>query len=232
MTESVATELVRSLAHTQAREGSASLAVTGGRTGIAVFERVSRHHLVREVDWSAVDFYWSDDRFVPRNDPERNELQVRRALLQYVPVETARVFPMPASDGVYGSDCAAAAASYADLLARKARTSGSLFDICLLGVGEDGHVASLFPGSAAAEEPLRYAVAVHGSPKPPSTRVTLTFPAIARAAETWLVTAGAAKAAAVASAVHKDPTDPVPAARVRGRVRTRWFLDDQAASAL
>ncbi len=144
-----AAEILRDLADAQARNGSASLVLTGGRTGTAVLERMRVQGANSSVRWSRVDFYWGDDRFVPAEHSDRNELQARRALLDHLPVDPSRIHPMPASDGVRGADLDAATAIYRTLIEREG-TRG--FDVCMLGVGEDGHVASLFPGAPGAAE--------------------------------------------------------------------------------
>ncbi len=228
--DAVARNLVDELAAAQARNGLASVVLTGGRTGIAVLERVRANPRIRNVDWSAVRIFWSDERFVPAGHPDRNEAQARDALLDHVPVDPRLVYPMGASDDPYGTDSATAAAAYSDLLRRMERPDCPLFDVCLLGVGEDGHVASLFPGHPASEEPLLAAVSVRDSPKPPSERISLTLGTIRSSAEVWLVTTGAAKTAAVADAFRGN-TD-FPASRAVGIERTIWHLDREAAGGL
>src|SRR5690606_18312674 len=118
-----AARLVTKLVDVQAAKGSASLVLTGGGVGIATLEQLRRSPACDAVDWSNVDIYWGDERFVPAGDPERNELQARQALLDHVPVDPDRVHPMPASDGPYGDNPEAAAAAYADLLAEHAGRS-------------------------------------------------------------------------------------------------------------
>jgi 6-phosphogluconolactonase len=143
---------------------------------------------------------------------------------------------VPASDapGVGGVDDAAD--RYADELARVADHEGAgregtpAFDVLMLGVGPDGHVASIFPEQAAVHEQERLVVGVHGSPKPPPLRVTLTLPAIARAQEVWLVAAGAEKAQAVGLSLSGAGPVQAPAAAVRGRRVTAWLLDRAAAT--
>lgn len=229
----VAARLLARLADVQSQKGTASLVLTGGRTGIAVLDHV-RHHADRDaVDWSRVDLFWGDERFVPRDHAERNERQAREALLDHIPLDERRVHPMEPSDGRVGDDPEAAAAAYREVLAAAGRERGdTLFDICLLGVGEDGHVASLFPKSPAVREDQLTVVAVRDSPKPPPTRVTLTLPAICRASEVWLMTWGIGKADAVATALSGVDELTLPAAGARGRDRTLWFLDTAAASAI
>jgi 6-phosphogluconolactonase len=223
LTSATADRLAAALASAQAERGTASVVLTGGRTGTAVLAALRSAAL----DWSSLDIYWGDERFLPAGDPERNETQAREALLDHVPVSPDRVHPMAPSDGEYGDDPDAAAEAYAVLL--KDVTS---FDVCLLGVGEEGHTASIFPHSPAVRETSRAVVAVRDCPKPPPTRVTLTLPTIRQAAEVWLMTTGEAKAEAVSAALAGASEEDIPAAGARGQRHTLWILDRTAAGRL
>ncbi|WP_189059412.1 6-phosphogluconolactonase [Longimycelium tulufanense] len=230
----VAARLVTRLVDAQAARGSASLVLTGGRTGIAVLEELREAPARDAVDWSRVDLYWGDERFLAAGHPERNETQAREALLDHVPVDPARVHVMAPSDGEFGDDPDAAAAAYAEVLKAGAQPEDHApvpaFDVCLLGVGEEGHTASVFPSSPAVYETERSVVAVRNCPKPPPTRVSLTLPAIRSATEVWLLTTGTGKAAAVAMALSGAGEVQLPAAGARGRRRTLWLLDRAAAA--
>jgi 6-phosphogluconolactonase len=231
-----AARLVTRLGDLQAAKGSASLVLTGGGTGIAVLEQLRRSPARDAVDWSHLDLYWGDERFVAADSDERNEKQARRALFDHVPVDPTRVHPIAASDGACGDDPDAAAAAYAEMLARSAlpedRGSVPSFDICLLGLGSEGHTASVFPESPAVYETERSVVAVRDCPKPPPTRITMTLPTIRRAHDVWLMTAGESKADAVALALSGAGEVRLPVAGARGRRRTLWLLDRGAASKL
>lgn len=232
-----AARLVTRLVDIQTAAGSASVVLTGGRSGIAVLGQVARTAAAAAVDWRRLDIYWGDERFLPAGHPERNETQARAALLDHVNVDPARVHPMGSSDGHWGNDPDAAARTCADELLHRLRPEdhgrpAPSFDVCLLGVGEDGHVASVFPGSPAVYETDRAVVAVRGAPKPPPTRITMTLPAIRCAAEVWLVVAGSDKAAAVALALRGAGEVQLPAAGATGRRRTLWMLDRDAAAKL
>ena len=207
----------------QRARGAAAVVLTGGGTGIGLLAAVRAR--AAEIDWSAIDIYWGDDRFVPFEDPERNEKQAREALLDHVPVDPARVHPIAASDGEFGDDPVAAARAYGALVPES-------FDLHLLGMGGEGHVDSLFPHTEAVRESTELAVAVTDSPKPPPVRVTLTLPAVRRAREVWLIVAGGAKAEAVAAAIGGASPDDCPAAGARGREATVWLLDEAAAAQL
>lgn len=206
----------------QAEHGSAAVVLTGGSTGIGMLERVRAQP--GDIDWSAVDFYWGDERFVPADDPERNELQARTALLDHVPVDPKRVHAISASDGKY-RDPVEAAAAYAALLPAE-------FDLHLLGMGGEGHVNSLFPHTDAVREKQALVVAVIDSPKPPPVRVTLTLPATRQTRQLFIVVSSAAKADAVAAALNGATAEDVPAAGAAGSDRTLWLLDTPAAEKL
>jgi 6-phosphogluconolactonase len=227
LARTVAEELVARLAAAQATHGSASVVLTGGGVGTAVLEQVAA--LAAGVDWSAVDVWWGDERFVPADDDDRNERAARRALLDVVGVPAARVHAMPPSDGRF-ADPEDAAAWYAGELAA-AEGDVRRFDVLLLGIGPEGHTASIFPGSPAAHDE-RPVFAVRNCPKPPPTRVSLGFAAINTADEVWLVVAGKEKAPAVAAAVAGADPIELPAAGVHGRSATRWWLDAAAAGEL
>ncbi|WP_329102137.1 6-phosphogluconolactonase [Micromonospora sp. NBC_01699] len=228
----VAARLVVKLIDAQADRGAAGVVLTGGRIAAAVFLAVRDLPARDAVDWSRVDVWWGDERFLPSGHPERNETQARAALLDTLPLDPHRVHPMPPSDGPDGPDPEAAAARYAETLAAAARPgTASLphFDVLMLGVGEDGHVASVFPEHPVGYE-TRPVSAVRGSPKPPPIRITLTLPAINTAEEVWLVAGGADKARAVGMALAGAGPLQLPAAGVHGVERTRWLLDRAAAT--
>ncbi|PRX46040.1 6-phosphogluconolactonase [Prauserella shujinwangii] len=231
-----AARLVTRIVDLQAAKGSASVVLTGGGTGIAILEQLNRSPARDAIDWARLDVYWGDERFVPADSDERNEKQAREALLDHVPVDPARVHPMAPSDGEFGDDPDAAAAAYAGVLAANARPEDHgdvpTFDILLLGMGPEGHTASIFPESPAAYEHERSVVAVRNCPKPPPTRVSLTFPAIRQATEVWLATTGEAKAGAVALALAGAGEVQLPVAGARGQRRTLWLLDRAAAGEL
>ncbi|QTJ70160.1 6-phosphogluconolactonase (plasmid) [Rhodococcus sp. ZPP] len=230
----VASRLLSALAQAQKERAYASLVLTGGRTGTAVLERLPTDPNRDIVNWQRVNLFWGDERFVPRHDPDRNEKQAREALLDHLPVDPGRVHVMAPSDGGFGNDATAVASAYQALLCAYGRPDRApLFDICLLGMGEEGHVASIFPDSPAVLDMQREVVAVYNCPKPPSTRISLTLSAITRSREVWLMTTGEAKAAAVSVLMKKElPAQQLPAAGAQGLSATRLFLDAAAASLL
>lgn len=224
LTTAAAAYFVGTVVAAQTARGTAAVVLTGGGTGIGLLERVRDQP--GAIDWSALDVYWGDDRFVPTGDPERNSDQARAALLDHVPVDPARVHAMAPSDGPY-PDVAAAAAGYAALLG-----PDPVFDLHLLGMGGEGHINSLFPHSDAVREQRALVAAVTESPKPPPLRVTLTLPAVRRSRHVALVVGGESKADAVAAALAGASADEVPAAGAIGAESTVWLLDAAAASKL
>ncbi|QES52661.1 6-phosphogluconolactonase [Streptomyces venezuelae] len=236
MAQATAARLITKIVDAQAARGTASIVLTGGRNGNGLLTALAAAPARDAVDWSRLDLWWGDERYLPADDPERNHTQARAALLDSVPLNPARVHVMPASDGPYGTDADAAAAAYAEELRAAATPEDHgpvpQFDVLMLGVGPDTHVASLFPEHPATYEQTRTVVGVHGAPKPPPTRISLTLPAIRSAREVWLLAAGEDKAGAVAIALGGAGGVQAPAAAAHGRSRTLWLLDRTAAAKL
>jgi len=239
LAQAVAGRLTTRLVTAQAARGHACLVLTGGGVGIAALAALADSPGRDSIDWGSLDSWWSDERFVRAEDPERNERQARDALLDRVPIEQARIHPMPAAGSVAagpdGDDVHAAARAYADELARHASIEAHApvphIDVLLLGVGPDGHVASLFPNAPALRD-ARTVVGVEGAPKPPPRRITMTPSTIRCADAVWLVAAGGQKAPAVGLALSGAGAMSIPAAAVTGRHETRWLLDHDAAAEL
>ena len=235
LARAAAARLVTRLVDAQASGASAHLVLTGGGIGTALLTELAAAPALDAVDWRRLDFWWGDERFLPAGDPDRNEAQAEQALLRHIDTDPARVHRMPGTDGPDGNDPEAAAARYATELRRAAQPQDHgpvpSFDVLLLGIGPEGHVASLFPGLPALYDE-RPVVAVRGAPKPPPTRLTLTLPAIQRAREVWILAAGPEKAGAVQLALSGAGPVQVPAAGARGQQRTLYLLDRAAASQL
>lgn len=244
LAQTVAARLVTRLVDVQNARGDAHIVLTGGGAGTAVLRELARIPARDAVDWRRLSLWWGDERFLPAGHPDRNETQARAALLDHVPVDPTRVHAIDAAEelapavGGHGgpvADPEAAAERYADALARAARPEdhGDVpnFDVLLLGIGEEGHVASIFPESPAAYDE-RAVVAVHGCPKPPPTRISMTFATIGRAREVWVLASGEAKADAVGLALGGAGRVQVPAAGVAGTSRTLWLVDQVAAARL
>jgi 6-phosphogluconolactonase len=233
LAHAAADRLVTALVEAQALRGSAAVVLAGGGVAVATLAAVAASPRRTDVDWSCVDVWWGDERYVAADNPERNELQARQALLDHVDVDPVRVHPMGALGGPDGDDVDAAAARYAAELAAAAPHGSGLpaLDLVLLGMGVEGHTASIYPESPAAHDE-RVAVGVHGCPKPPPTRITLGFSALCAAQEVWVLAAGAEKAGAVALGLSGAGRVQVPVAGAVGRRQTLWLLDEAAAGDL
>lgn len=208
----------------------AHVSLTGGSMGSAVLAAAARNPRARGIDWSRVHFWWSDERFVPSGHADRNDRQARDAFLDGLGVSAENIHATRASDE--GLDLDASAQAYADELARFPGAEGPWpsFDVCFLGVGPDGHIASLFPDRKEIQIADRAVVAVRDSPKPPPERITMTRPVINSSKRVWLVLAGADKAAALGLALAGASYESVPAAGAKGRKRTTFFVDRAAAA--
>jgi len=209
---------------------TAHIALTGGSMGGAVLQAVARHPKVSAIDWSLVHFWWGDERFVSADDADRNALQSRRALLDHIDIPDANIHEVAAADS--GVTLDESAAAYAAELARFGTEDEPWpsFAVCFLGVGPDGHIASLFPDRAEVTVTDAAALPVRESPKPPSERVTLTRPVINASKRVWLVLTGADKASALGLALAGASYTNVPVAGAKGRKRTVFFVDEAAAA--
>jgi 6-phosphogluconolactonase len=196
-----------------AERGRFRLVLAGGNTPTAAY-RLLRD---RDADWAAWHIYHGDERCLAVGDPERNSLAADEAWLHHVPVPRAQVHVIPAELGAEP-----AATAYAQVVA-----DALPFDLVLLGIGEDGHTASLFPGRDIPLEPL--VIPVRDSPKPPPDRVSLTPTALCRSELILLLVTGAGKQDALRR--WQDGED-LPVAKVVGGGRSRLLIDREAAQAL
>ena len=198
-----------------AERGSCTLGLAGGRTPEPVYGELATGS---SIDWRKVSVFFGDERAVPPDHPDSNYLTVHLALLSRVPIPSGNIHRMEAER----ADREAAAREYERLLP-------SRFDVLLLGMGQDGHTASLFPGSAALDERHRLVLPVLGS-KPPAERLTITPPVIEAARKVAVIATGAGKALMVARAIE-GPLAPksVPVQLARPGC---WFLDRAAAARL
>ena len=186
LSDAIAARLVTAIVDAQAARDVVHVSLTGGSLGSALWASVVALPARSAVDWSRVELWWGDERYLPAGDADRNDVQNDAAGLASLPLDPARVHR------VLGPDASDSAEASATAYAEELRSSGAgAFDVMILGVGPDGHVASLFPGHPAQGSVDAVAVAVHDSPKPPPDRVSLTFEALRRSREVWFVVAGA-----------------------------------------
>lgn len=221
--EALAARLMARLTEIQRDFRVPQLALTGGRIATRAYQQLANEGPNSAVDWSRIELWWGDERFVPAEHADRNARQALDLLAAPLALAPDRIHEMAASDG--GLDLDQAAQAYAGEL------GDVIFDICLLGMGPDGHVASIFP-----EHPSSYAagdvIAVRASPKPPPERISLTLAVINRSKEVWFIVSGADKAAAAKMALLGAGPVQVPAAGVSGVERTLWLMDRDAAAEL
>jgi len=237
LAEAVATRFLQRVAKRTSTGRVVHISLTGGSMGIAVLRAAGAHPRRDTIDWSRVHFWWSDERFVPANSPERNDVPADAAFLDLIDVPAENIHRMAASD--QGLDLDAGARAYAEELARFGPSASAAtgivtgpwpsFDICFLGVGPDAHIASLFPDRPEIRITDRSTVAVRESPKPPPERISVTRPVINSSKRVWLVMAGTDKASALGLALAGASYQSVPAAGAKGRRRTVFFVDAAAA---
>ena len=226
--------LGEALAHTMAERialavgtrGTCSLALSGGRTPRALYRRLARDHR-QDIPWADVHIFWGDERYVPPDDERNNYRMASEALFGHVPVPVANVHRMPTEP----ADPRDAATAYERVLRTHFGTPWPRFDLVLLGMGDDGHTASLFPGSPALDEVERWVVAVTG-PSEPRVRLTLTLPAITHAAAIDIIVSGPSKARPLRQALVGAPdAQRCPASAVRRTNGTLvWWVDTAAAA--
>ncbi|WP_062134046.1 6-phosphogluconolactonase [Demequina aestuarii] len=223
--DATAARLLLSIGDTLAHRESVHVVVTGGTVGIATLAAAATSPLAKAIDWTDVHIWWGDERFVPVGHEDRNEGQAQAALLASLPLPEENIHRMGAP-GQYATveDAASAYANdYSD-------AGSPAFDVLMLGLGPDGHVASLFPGHPGFAASGAPTLAVHDSPKPPPTRVSLALETINGAREVWVIAAGAAKADVVARCLRGDAD--LPGAAVSGSDRTLWLIDAAAATSI
>lgn len=231
----VAARTLATLAQAQRDRGRAALALTAGSIMEAAWQAIADSRARDTVDWSRVDVFWADERYVPAGSADRNDGSADRILFSRAPFNAARVFPMPTSDAGYDTLDAAAAGYAATLAAARRPGDGDdipSFDVILLGVGPDGHCASLFPEHPGTYDESGPVIAVRNSPKPPPLRLSLSFDGLNAAREIWFVASGEGKAEAVALAWSGAGRNQVPSAGPRGHRRTLWLIDHAAAGRL
>jgi len=194
---------------------SCYLALAGGETPRGCYERLAQPPYRDGLPWRSVFVYWSDERQVPLDDPASNYAMAKAALLDQVPIPPEQVFPVVRDP------------LPALLRLPTDHTGIPRFDVIHLGMGEDGHTASLFPGSLALQERQAFVYYVHDAPKPPPERVTLTLPVINAARAVLFVVQGVSKREALARVLQRDPA--LPASLVQPDDGELEFIVDRAA---
>lgn len=208
-----------------ARSGTVRISLSGGSTPKELYSLLAHDPLRARIPWDRLEFFWGDERFVPHDDPASNYRMAVDSFLSSVPVAAERIHPMPV-DGTPEDAAIRYEATLQRIYGRDAldRTR-PFFDIMLLGIGDDGHTASLIPGEPVLEERKRWVAAVPAGRAEP--RITLTYPTIESSRSIAFLATGAAKSAAVKGARNGDAH--FPAGRVKPHGEVIWFLDRAAA---
>ncbi len=223
LTHAIAEETLRIAQEAIAQRGRCSVCLSGGSTPKALNELWARDFSSR-MPWNQTHFFWGDERYVPPDDPHSNFRMARESLLSQLAIPSQNIHPMP----THFPRADDAAKEYEAEL-RKFFGAQPEFDVLFLGIGAEGHTASLFPGAPALDETQRWVVAAE-VPAKPSSRLTLTYPVLNRARNLFFLVAGEGKREIV-RAIRRDPggpASPYPAARVNAP-RIVWFLDQAAA---
>jgi 6-phosphogluconolactonase len=230
-----AAEFIAELAEAKIRERNIfTLVLSGGSTPRQLYEKLARQPISKRINWQKTHIFWGDERYVPPDHPEGNFSLAVKSLISKVDIPPANINRIPTE-----IDSAQAAAEGYEKTLRKffpptagsdPSTSFPSFDLVLLGIGGDGHTASLFPGDAALEERDRWVVAVDGAnASPPVERITLTLPAINKARYVIFLASGSNKREVFQQVVNNPETSSYPAARVKPLGRLVWFIDEGLA---
>lgn len=206
-----------------------TVALSGGSTPRAMYQRLAAPPFSSAIDWERVFVYWGDERMVPPDDADSSYRMARDTLLEHVPIPAANIVPAP----TVGGTPADAARAYAETMVAQFGQDVPQFDLILLGIGPDGHTASLFPGQPEPSAPSDdLVVAVYDSPKPPPDRISFTYRLINAARAIMFVVTGADKASALDGILHGPPNRAhLPAQGVQPTAGNLVWLVDQAATA-
>lgn len=218
-------EILDTIAEVLSKKDVAHVALTGGTVGILTLEVLAKAIAEKNVSLSKVHFWWGDERFVASDSSDRNALQARKALLNAVEIKLENIHEFPSSDN--GLELNAAKMQFDEHLHQTFSISPIAMDLMILGMGPDGHVASLFPDQS---HPGDLVVAVPDSPKPPAERLSMSMELINRSAKIIFVVSGIDKAEAIES-VHKNPDCELPASKVAAQGQTLWIIDEAAGAA-
>jgi 6-phosphogluconolactonase len=201
------------------------MALSGGHTPRLLFDVLTQERF-RDLPWAKTELFWVDERYVPLDHADSNYRLAREALLDHVPIPKESIHPMPTAAGAPAVDAAAYEALLRQAFLRQAFPGQDWprLDLVLLGLGEDGHTASLFPGAAALLERRRW-VCASQSPKGIRDRITLTLPVLNAARQKLFLVCGKSKAAVLKRALESSEEPPLPA----GLIKEAVFLVDREA---
>ncbi|WP_129626035.1 6-phosphogluconolactonase [Candidatus Oscillochloris fontis] len=231
LAEAAAVQITTAIKAAVQERGHCLIALSGGNIPPRVHHIISILPLRTQIPWHALSIIWVDERYVPFDSPDSNYLLARQTLLDHIPIPSDQIYPVP----TYYATPELAATVYDRQIQALLATHGGQIDIAILGMGADGHTASLFPNHPALNAAAnQHVIAVSNAPKPPPTRISLTPSVLNRSRLVLFLVAGADKAAMLAAALHgpHTPTD-IPAQIIHptnGQVV--WMLDTDAAANL
>lgn len=221
-------DLLRIMSDAVRERGRFAIALSGGRTPEKMYGLWSKSERQNaRTPWDKVHLFWGDERYVTKDDPLSNYRMTREALIAHVPIPVGNVHRMPGPDDFRTPQ--AAAEAYEGELRKFFGSAAPAFDLQLLGLGVEGHTASLFPGSPALEEKMRWVMAIEAPAKPPQ-RLTLTPVVLNQARSTFFLVAGEDKRDIIRALRSEPETAPsqYPAGRIRPAGSVVWFLDRAA----
>jgi 6-phosphogluconolactonase len=220
-------ELLRIVSNAVKERGRFAIALAGGHTPAKLYQMWAQGEKTgTQTPWERVHLFWGDERYVPYDDPASNYRMARESLIAHVPIPASNVHPMPTD----APQPEKAAEAYEGELSRFFGAGTPAFDVQLLGLGVEGHTASLFPGSPALEEKARWVAAAVAAVEPPQ-RLTLTLPVLNQARNTFFLVTGADKRPIIAALRGQSAqgSGAYPASRVQPNGPVVWFLDEAAA---
>jgi 6-phosphogluconolactonase len=223
--QQTSSEIIETIKVVLSKKNSAHIALTGGTVGILTLEVLGKAISEEKLDISKVHFWWGDERFVESNSTDRNFIQAKNAMPNVLEAKSEKIHPFPSSDD--GLELETAQREFAAHMKKVFGEIQPAMDLIILGMGPDGHVASLFPGMNHNGDLV---VAVDNSPKPPPKRLSFSLDLINRSEKIIFVIAGIDKAEAVES-VHSNPDCDLPAAKVEAKGQTLWIIDEAAGAA-
>ena len=212
-----------------AQRGVFHVALTGGSTPHALYRLLATPSFAEHIDWSRVHIFMGDERYVPEDDPQSNFGMARDCLLRHIPIPAQNLHPVPTHYTQAGEAAARYEVLIKSLLPSVAQRP--VFDLIMLGMGEDGHTASLFPGTDILQESAKDVAAVYVD-KLASWRVSMTYPLLNQARQVMVLVTGGGKAAILAHVLRKDSETIYPIQSVVPAGDMHWFIDQAAASML
>ena len=220
-----AVEIIASLKELLSKQETVHLALTGGTVGIKTLEALAQEPEFAELDLNRIHVWWGDERYVEENSADRNAVQAYEALLSKVQIPAANIQEFPATNS--GLNLADAAITFQQEINDVFGALEPKMDLTILGMGPDGHIASLFPGVDYGSTDV---VSISSSPKPPNERLSFSYEMINRSHKIVFVVSGIDKASAIEK-IHTETDCDLPAARVSATGETIWFIDEAAGAA-